>query len=71
LLRNCHRRLSYARLIIALDEEHQEEVFRILQSELGCRSKYNRADIQYRIAAFWSDRCVFGHDLVTFWSHSA
>jgi aarF domain-containing kinase len=34
-------RMSYARLVIALDEQHQEEVFRIVQQELGCRSKYN------------------------------
>lgn len=49
-------RKSYARLIIALDEEHQEEVFRIVQQELGCRSKFNNPSVQYRIAAFWSDR---------------
>jgi len=49
-------RKSYARLIIALDEEHQEEVLRIVQQELGCRSKYNNPNVQYRIAAFWSDR---------------
>ena len=33
--------------LIALDEQHQEEVFRIVQQELGCRSKYNNP-VSYR-----------------------
>jgi aarF domain-containing kinase len=49
-------RLSYAKLIVALDEENQDEVCRVIQQELGCKSKYMRKDICYRIAAFWSDR---------------
>lgn len=49
-------RISYAKLIIALDEQNQDEVCRIVQNELGCKSKYMRKDICYRIAAFWSDR---------------
>ena len=49
-------RLSYAKIVIALDEENQEEVQRVVTQELGGKSKYMRADICYRITAFWSDR---------------
>ena len=49
-------RMSYAKLIVALDEENQEEVCRIMWGELGCRAKYMKPEVCYRIAAFWSDR---------------
>ena len=53
---NLATRLSYAKVIVALDEQNQEEVARIVQGELGGKSKYMRPDICYRITAFWSDR---------------
>ena len=49
-------RLAYARLIVALDERNQEEVFRISHDDLGHRSTYLNQEMAFRLNAFWNDR---------------
>jgi len=48
-------RIGYAKLIIALSENDPEATVKALH-ELGNRTKYNKIDIQYRLAQFWHDR---------------
>jgi aarF domain-containing kinase len=49
-------RRTYAKLIIALNDDNKQEVVRIIRDEIGVKTKYSNSDILYRFAAFWNDR---------------
>ena len=48
-------RIAYARIIVALANDDEMEVVRMYR-ELGVKTKKNRADVIYKLAAFYNDR---------------
>ncbi len=49
-------RLKYAKMILALERDDKEEVYRINKEEFGAVSKYNNKEVGYKLVAFWNDR---------------
>eukprot|EP00937_MAST-01D_sp_MAST-1D-sp2_P006866 g6866.t1 len=49
-------RLNYAKLIVAINNDDEDEIFRIANEDIGNRTKNRRKDICYRLMCFYNDR---------------
>ena len=63
-------RITYAKLIISLKRDDRDEVARLMEHEIGHRSKYMDPDVMWRISAFFhdtdSDEVTLGMNVHTF-----
>lgn len=48
-------RVAYSKLIVALAEGDRDRVVKVYMEDMGVKTKYMKADIQWRVATFWND----------------